>query len=88
MDKELLERLHDVDYVITSKEIKDLQDICYGYGNSYFPIDMFFNDIRNISSEQFNKNQAYKDLYLIILYFDYYFRKSEEVEALNNGKVG
>lgn len=87
MDNELIYKMHDLSYKITDKEIKDLQELCYSYTNSYFPIGDFFNDIRD-SGPHFNKNQAYKDLYLIILHFDYYYKKSNEgVEIIKEKEV-
>ena len=63
----LIHKFHDLSYVITDSEIKDLQELCYDCGNSYFPIGDFFNDIRDTNTVGFDKNQAYKDLYLIVL---------------------
>jgi len=76
MNEELISKLHEPSYVMTQKEIDDLQELCYSNTNSYFPIGDFFNDIRDTSVPGFNKNQAYKDLYLIMLHFNYYYEKS------------
>lgn len=61
------ERLHDTAYQLTRKEILELGSICYKIGNSWCPVDMFYNDIRDYYPQQgLDQNQAYKDLWLIV----------------------
>lgn len=63
------EKLYDLNTVLTELEIEELRELCYDIGNSAFPIDIFFNDIERNKSENYNKNKAYKDLWLVVLYF-------------------
>ena len=63
------DKLLDTDTVLTSDEISQLQTLCYDYGNSACPFDSFYNDIRNNTNPKYNQNQAYKDLWLILLEF-------------------
>lgn len=51
---------------MNNKEIKELQERCYAIGNSKFPLDQFFNDIRDNDSPRYNKEEAYNDLKLIV----------------------
>ena len=60
------ERLHDLDTVLTYEEIEELRNICYQHGNSWCPISDFFNDIERTKNANYNKNQAFKDLWLIV----------------------
>lgn len=60
-------KLLDRGYVLSKEELKELQDYCYSNGCSFFPVNMFFNDIRDNKEKNFDKNQAYKDLWAIIL---------------------
>ena len=60
------ERLHDLDTVLTYEEIEELRNICYENGNSWCPISDFFNDIERNTNKNYNKNQAFKDLWLIV----------------------
>lgn len=70
--REHLEYLHNLDTVLSDKEIEELCDICYEVGNSWFPVSDFFNDIRNTTNPAYDKNRAYKDLWLIVETFLYY----------------
>lgn len=60
------EHLHKIETVLTEGEIEELKNLCYEYGNSWLPLADFFNDIRDNREKGFNKNQAYKDLWLIV----------------------
>lgn len=80
MNKELTlkERLHDLNYVLTNEEIEELADICGEHGNSWCPLVEFFNDIFFNENKDYNKNQAFKDLWLIALIV---LDKEEELKA-------
>lgn len=78
MNEQLIIRLHKIDYQITQGEIDDLRKLCYKYGNSYCPFDSFFNDVEHNQSPTYDRNQAYKDLYLIILHFIHYYELSKK----------
>ena len=70
MSKELTaleEKLHDLSYVLSSREINELGHLCFEHSNSGCPLNAFFNDIRFNDSKTYDKNQAYKDLWLIAL---------------------
>ena len=41
---------------------KDLEEKIYSMSNSFLPLDMFYNDIRDNPVENFDKDLAYKDL--------------------------
>lgn len=41
---------------------QELQDKIYSISNSFMPLDVFFNDIRDNPVENYNKEQAYKDI--------------------------
>lgn len=45
--------------------LEKLQNKIYSMSNSFLPLDMFFNDIRDNKAENFNKIQAYNDLNII-----------------------
>lgn len=60
-------KLLDRGYTLSEEELKELQDYCYNNGSAFFPVNMFFNDIRDNKQKNFDKNQAYKDLWAIIL---------------------
>ena len=47
---------------------KKLQEKIYSMSNSFLPLDMFFNDIRDTTNPRFNKEMAYKDLETIADY--------------------
>lgn len=51
---------------MTDKEIQELQKRVYAISYSGFPLDTFFNDIRNVSDPRFNEMAAYSDLKLIV----------------------
>ena len=85
MNNELISRLHSVDYQITKKEIDDLRKLCYENSCSYTPFDSFFNDVERIKDPNYNRNQAYKDLYLIVLHFVYYYELS--IKENNNERT-
>lgn len=60
-------KLLDRGYILSKEELKELRDYCYSNGCSFFPVNTFFNDIRDNKEKNFDKNQAYKDLWAIIL---------------------
>ncbi len=41
---------------------KNLEEKIYSMSNSFLPLDVFFNDIRDIKDKNYNKESAYKDL--------------------------
>lgn len=51
---------------MTKEEIKQLEERVYAIGSSLFPIDAFFNDIRDNKDPRYNKDKAYEDLKLIV----------------------
>ena len=51
---------------MTKEEIKELQARVYDISWSGFPLDTFFNDIRDNPSPNFNKELAYEDLKKIV----------------------
>lgn len=51
---------------MTKEEIKQLEERVYAIGSSLFPIDVFFNDIRDNKDPRYNKDRAYEDLKLIV----------------------
>ena len=60
-------KILDRNYKLSDEEIKELRNYCYNNGCSFFPVHSFFNDIRDNKDKNFDKNQAYKDLWAIIL---------------------
>lgn len=44
---------------------KELEEKIYSMSNSFLPLDMFFNDIRDNKAENYDKESAYKDLEII-----------------------
>ena len=46
-------------------KFKNLQNKIYSMSNSFLPLDMFFNDIRDNKEKNFDKDGAYKDLDII-----------------------
>ena len=44
---------------------QELQDKIYSMSNSFLPLDVFFNDIRDNTADNYNKEQAYKDIEII-----------------------
>ena len=46
-------------------KFKNLQNKIYSMSNSFLPLDMFFNDIRDNKAKNFDKDGAYKDLDII-----------------------
>ena len=44
---------------------KELEEKIYSMSNSFLPLDMFYNDIRDNKAENYDKERAYKDLELI-----------------------
>lgn len=75
----LEEKLHDLSYVLSREEINELRSLCYEHSNSWCPLSDFFNDIYLNKSETYNKNQAFKDLWLIVLIV---LDKKKELKAL------
>lgn len=51
---------------MTSKEIEELQERVYKISCGMFPLDMFFNDIRDNPNPDFDKDFAYRDLERIV----------------------
>lgn len=51
---------------MTTEELKQLKERVYASGSSLFPIDVFFNDIRDNKDPKYNKDRAYEDLKLIV----------------------
>lgn len=51
---------------MTKEEIKQLEERVYAIGSSLFPINVFFNDIRDNKDPKYNKDRAYEDLKLIV----------------------
>lgn len=84
MSKELEEKLHDLSYVLSCEEINELKTLCYENSNSWCPLSDFFNDIYLNKSETYNKNQAFKDLWLIaLIVLDKLKKMQEDKEMLN-----
>ena len=52
------------------KEISNLRDRVYNISNSMLPLNTFFNDIRDNTNPNFNKEAAYKDLEIIVERFE------------------
>lgn len=44
---------------------KELEEKIYSMSNSFLPLDVFYNDIRDNPIENYNKEQAYKDIEII-----------------------
>ena len=44
---------------------KELEKKIYSMSNSFLPLDVFYNDIRDNPVENYNKEQAYKDIEII-----------------------
>lgn len=44
---------------------KELEEKIYSMSNSFLPLDVFYNDIRDNPVENYNKEQAYKDIEII-----------------------
>lgn len=44
---------------------KELQEKIYSMSNSFLPLDVFYNDIRDNNAENYDKEQAYKDIEII-----------------------
>lgn len=51
---------------MTQKEINKLEERVCAISSSAFPLDTFFNDIQNNQAPNYNWEQAYKDLKLIV----------------------
>ena len=52
------------------KEIIELREKVYDMSNGEFPLNTFFNDIRDNTSPTFNKELAYKDLKKVVERFE------------------
>lgn len=76
---DFIEKIHNPRYVLSDYEIFILNEICLDFSNSYRPFHDFFNDIFYTSRKSFNKNQAFKDFFMImcIFYGDYIGEKYE-----------
>ena len=68
-------------YELDNNEIKELREICYGYG-CFLPLTEFFNDIERNRQENFNKKQAYKDLAYLVQYIQKLENDSKALEIL------
>lgn len=56
-----------------------LRERCYEIGNSEFPIDEFYNDIRDNSNPNFDKESAYKDLEKIVNYIEKLEKENQQL---------
>ena len=81
------EKLHNQETKLTSEEIEKLQNLCYEYGNSWLPLADFFNDIRDNKDKDYDKNQAYKDLWLIVNFVLDGFERGEKISLSVNKNV-
>lgn len=72
----------DFDYVMTKEEIEELGENIYDESTSLFPLNTFYNDIRGSKNPSFDKNKAYKDLWLIYDLFMYYKEKASLVNII------
>lgn len=70
-------------YELDNNEIKELREICYGYG-CVLPLTEFFNDIEHNRQENYNKKQAYKDLAYLVQYIQKLEKDLEALELLKN----
>ena len=64
------------------KEIIGLREKVYDMSNGEFPLNTFFNDIRDNTSPTFNKELAYKDLNLIANHITYMEDRLEKLEKV------
>ncbi len=68
-------------------KFKNLQNKIYLMSNSFLTLDMFFNDIRDNSAENYDKEMAYKDLEIIADFIldlqQQLAEKDKEIEELN-----
>ena len=62
---------------MNKEEIKLLQERTYAISNSLFPLNTFFNDIRDNDNPRFGKDLAYQDLKLIV---DEFYRLREKIK--------
>ena len=76
------EKLRDPYTVLTEDEIEQLRKLCYEYGNSWFPIDAFFNDIKLGDNIKKDSNFAYKDLWIMLMTFINIYKENEEKEKV------
>lgn len=67
-----------------NKELETLRQRIYNISNSYFPLDSFFNDICNIKDNDYDKEQAYKDIEKICSLFEKLLKEQERKEKLEN----
>ena len=56
-----------------------LRKKCYKMGNSQFPIDVFYNDIRDNPNPNFDKELAYKDLEKVVNYIEDLRKENQEL---------
>lgn len=70
-------------------KFKNLQNKIYLMSNSFLPLDMFFNDIRDNKAENYDKEMAYKDLEIIADFIldlqQQLAEKDKEIEHLKAG---
>lgn len=68
--KKTYDRVRDIDTEDSKfnnqEEVDKLQEKVYSVSNSAFPLDAFFNDIRDNKNPNYNKCSAYEDLEKII----------------------
>lgn len=60
---------------------EELRKKCYEIGNSQFPIDVFYNDIRDNKAPNFNKEEAFKDLEKIVNYIESLKKKNQMLKS-------
>lgn len=70
-------------------KFKNLQNKIYLMSNSFLPLNMFFNDIRDNKAENYDKEMAYKDLEIIADFIldlqQQLVEKDKEIEHLKDG---
>lgn len=63
---------------------KNLEEKIYSMSNSFLPLDVFFNDIRDIKEKNYNKEMAYKDLEKIA---DFIIDLQSQLDQANEDKM-
>lgn len=61
--------------------IKDLREKIYSMSNSFLPLDVFYNDIRDNPIENYDKERAYKDIEIIA---DFIIDLQQQLEEKDN----
>lgn len=67
---------------MNKEEIKELQEKTYAISWSGFPLDAFFNDIRDNPNSNFDKDSAYQDLKKIVDKFYKLIDKANKYDEL------